>query len=128
MKLLSFFSMLLLTAMFGKVSSFMPSMTPRSTIAIPRDSSLLQTEIVSSVIIKSSKKHSSSHLFFGNDDDSNRKNINDQDVNIKLIDNVDATTLTALGFGAIAFNFLVLANMGDIGVGGLVARMINTFQ
>lgn len=40
---------------------------------------------------------------------------------------VDAFTLTSIGFGLIAFNFLVLANMGDIGIGGFVARIMNTF-
>ena len=39
---------------------------------------------------------------------------------------VDAATLTAVGFGLIAFNFLVLANMGDGGIGGVVASLINS--
>ena len=39
---------------------------------------------------------------------------------------VDAATLTAVGFGLIAFNFLVLANMGDGGIGGVVASIINS--
>eukprot|EP00563_Minutocellus_polymorphus_P009645 CAMPEP_0181021618 /NCGR_PEP_ID=MMETSP1070-20121207/1075_1 /TAXON_ID=265543 /ORGANISM="Minutocellus polymorphus, Strain NH13" /LENGTH=174 /DNA_ID=CAMNT_0023098501 /DNA_START=266 /DNA_END=790 /DNA_ORIENTATION=+ len=39
---------------------------------------------------------------------------------------VDAATLTAVGFGLIAFNFLVLANMGDGGIGGVVASFINS--
>ncbi|KAL7534695.1 hypothetical protein ACHAXR_009515 [Thalassiosira sp. AJA248-18] len=51
----------------------------------------------------------------------------DKDVNVNLVPNVDAFTLTAVGFGLIAFNFLVLGNMGDMGVGGVVARIINTF-
>lgn len=36
-----------------------------------------------------------------------------------------AKTITAIGFGLIAFNFLVLANMGDGGLGGVVATIIN---
>ncbi len=48
-------------------------------------------------------------------------------VRVDMVDNVDATTLTALGFAAIAFNFFVLANMGDGGIGGLVATIINSF-
>jgi hypothetical protein len=58
-------------------------------------------------------------LAFGRDEDQ---------VKVKGFANVDAATLTALGFGAIAFNFLVLGNMGDMGIGGLVARFINTFM
>ena len=48
-------------------------------------------------------------------------------VRVDMVDNVDATTLTVVGFAAIAFNFFVLANMGDAGIGGLVARIINSF-
>ena len=33
----------------------------------------------------------------------------------------------SVGFGLIAFNFLVLGNMGDMGVGGVIARIMNTF-
>lgn len=35
----------------------------------------------------------------------------DKNVNVNLIEDVDAFTLTAVGFGLIAFNFLVLANV-----------------
>jgi hypothetical protein len=62
---------------------------------------------------------SKTQLLSGWDDD-------EENVKTTQID-VDAATLTAVGFGAIAFNFLVLANMGDMGIGGLVARIINTF-
>ena len=34
-----------------------------------------------------------------------------EDVNVNLIPNVDAFSLTAVGFGLIAFNFFVLANV-----------------
>eukprot|EP00551_Chaetoceros_affinis_P000192 CAMPEP_0203644728 /NCGR_PEP_ID=MMETSP0088-20131115/10085_1 /ASSEMBLY_ACC=CAM_ASM_001087 /TAXON_ID=426623 /ORGANISM="Chaetoceros affinis, Strain CCMP159" /LENGTH=72 /DNA_ID=CAMNT_0050501317 /DNA_START=305 /DNA_END=523 /DNA_ORIENTATION=+ len=50
-----------------------------------------------------------------------------ENVNVNLVDNVDSFTLTAVGFGLIAFNFLVFANMGDVGLGGMVARIINAF-
>ncbi|GKY90323.1 hypothetical protein MPSEU_000006300 [Mayamaea pseudoterrestris] len=36
-----------------------------------------------------------------------------ENVKVNLIPDVDATTLTAIGFGLIAFNFFVLANLGD---------------
>jgi hypothetical protein len=49
-----------------------------------------------------------------------------ENVNVNLIPNVDSFTLTAIGFGLIAFNFFVFANMGDAGIGGLVARIINS--
>jgi hypothetical protein len=45
-------------------------------------------------------------------------------VNVNIPD-VDPLTLTAIGFGLIAFNFFVLANAGDGGISGVVARIIN---
>ena len=81
---------------------------------------------------------------------SNRND--DEEVNVNLVADVDAFTLTAVGFGLIAFNFFVLANvsdhrcrsvhnipsnaatsiaslpqMGDAGLAGVVARIMNTF-
>eukprot|EP00565_Helicotheca_tamesis_P004441 CAMPEP_0185726320 /NCGR_PEP_ID=MMETSP1171-20130828/2337_1 /TAXON_ID=374046 /ORGANISM="Helicotheca tamensis, Strain CCMP826" /LENGTH=127 /DNA_ID=CAMNT_0028394645 /DNA_START=34 /DNA_END=417 /DNA_ORIENTATION=- len=56
---------------------------------------------------------------------SNRND--DDDVNVNIIDDIDPVTITAVGFGLIAFNFFVFANMGDSGIGGLIARIINTF-
>ena len=38
-------------------------------------------------------------------------NRDDEKVNVNLIDDVDSFTLTAVGFGLIAFNFFVLANV-----------------
>ncbi len=66
-----------------------------------------------------SQIHSSTHLALGRDDEP--------EVQVNEIGNIDATTLTAVGFGLIAFNFLVLANMGDGGIGGIIATFINTF-
>jgi hypothetical protein len=51
-----------------------------------------------------------------------------QNVRVDIAPNVDASTLTAVGFGLIAFNFFVLANMGDGGIGGVVATIINTLN
>eukprot|EP00537_Pseudo-nitzschia_pungens_P019722 CAMPEP_0172407818 /NCGR_PEP_ID=MMETSP1061-20121228/75534_1 /TAXON_ID=37318 /ORGANISM="Pseudo-nitzschia pungens, Strain cf. pungens" /LENGTH=136 /DNA_ID=CAMNT_0013143927 /DNA_START=66 /DNA_END=476 /DNA_ORIENTATION=+ len=48
-------------------------------------------------------------------------------VRVDMVDNVDAATLTAVGFGLVAFNFFVLANMGDGGIGAIVATIINSF-
>ena len=42
--------------------------------------------------------------------------------------NVDPVSLTAIGFGLIALNFFVFANMGNGGIGGLVASIINTMN
>ncbi len=50
-----------------------------------------------------------------------------ENVNVNLVNDVDSFTLTAIGFALIAFNFLVFANMGDAGIGGIVARIINAF-
>ena len=46
-------------------------------------------------------------------------------VQVNLLPDVDAVTLTAVGFGLIAFNFFVLANSGDGGLAGAVATIIN---
>jgi hypothetical protein len=49
----------------------------------------------------------------------------EENVNVNLVENVDAATLTAVGFGLIALNFFVFANLGDGGIGGVVASIIN---
>ena len=54
--------------------------------------------------------------------------LDDEDVNVNLIPDVDAATLTAVGFGLIAFNFLVVANLGDGGIAGFLATIINTLN
>lgn len=74
--------------------------------------------------MKCQNLHPSTCLELANRNDD-RENV---DVNVNEIGNIDAVTLTAVGFTLIAFNFLVFANMGDVGIGGLVARIINTFQ
>lgn len=48
-------------------------------------------------------------------------------VNTEVV-NVDAVTLTAIGFGLIAANFFIFANMGDGGLAGVVATIINTLK
>ena len=44
---------------------------------------------------------------------ANRDN-KDKEVNVNLIGDVDSFTLTAVGFGLIAFNFFVLANVSKM--------------
>jgi len=51
-----------------------------------------------------------------------------QKVRVDVVNDIDATTLTFLGFGLIAFNFFVLANSGDGGIAGVVATIINTMR
>ena len=41
---------------------------------------------------------------------------------------IDPLTLTALGFGLIACNFLIFANMGSGGIAGVVASFMNTWD
>jgi hypothetical protein len=48
-------------------------------------------------------------------------------VRVDLIDDVDPVSLTAIGFALIALNFLVFANLGDGGISGVVATIINSF-
>ena len=69
-----------------------------------------------------SSRISSTLHFSPNEDPDNR------DVNVNIVDDVDPVTLTGIGFGLIAFNFFIFANMGDSGIGGIVARIINTFN
>lgn len=69
------------------------------------------------------------HLGFTEDElERSKRGEQVQKVRVDLVPNVDAATLTAVGFAAIAFNFFVLANMGDGGIGGFVARIINTWD
>jgi hypothetical protein len=51
-----------------------------------------------------------------------------KNVRVDLVNNVDAATLTAVGFGLIALNFFVFANMGDGGTAGIVATIISTLR
>jgi len=58
---------------------------------------------------------------------SARTNRDQIKVRVDLVDKIDPVTLTAVGFGLIALNFLVFANLGDGGIGALVATIINSF-
>lgn len=49
-------------------------------------------------------------------------------VNVNLVNDVDPVTLTAVGFALIAFNFLVFANLGDAGIAGGLATLLNTIN
>jgi len=51
----------------------------------------------------------------------------DVQVQTNIMNNLDPVTICLIGLAAIAFNFFVLANMGDGGIGGIVARFINEF-
>ncbi len=48
-------------------------------------------------------------------------------VRVDVVDGIDALSLTAVGFGLIALNFFVFANMGDGGIAGIVATIMNTW-
>jgi hypothetical protein len=48
-----------------------------------------------------------------------------QNVNATIIPAIDAVTLTAIGFALIGANFFIFANMGDGGIAGMVATIIN---
>jgi hypothetical protein len=67
--------------------------------------------------------------YSSNDIGRSRKESDKEQLSVNVnIPDVDPLTLTAVGFGLIAFNFFVLANSGDGGVGGVVARIINYFD
>jgi hypothetical protein len=59
------------------------------------------------------------------DDDSDQSQ---PSVRVDLIEDVDPLSLTAVGFGLIAVNFFILANLGDGGIAGMVARIINAMN
>jgi hypothetical protein len=70
-------------------------------------------------------------LGYSSDDIGRSRKENDkeqQSVNVNLLPDIDPLTVTALGFALIAFNFFVLGNMGDGGIGGVVARIMNFFD
>lgn len=56
------------------------------------------------------------------------KNDDNKGVKTTSLPNFDAFSLTAIGFGLIAFNFFVLANMEGAGLAGIIARIINTIS
>jgi len=53
------------------------------------------------------------------------RNENDDNVNVNVKEDIDPLTITAVGFSLIALNFFVFANLGDGGIGGINARIIN---
>lgn len=56
------------------------------------------------------------------------ENINNEEpilVKVSIIKDIDAVTLTAIGFALIGANFFIFANLGDGGIAGLVASIIN---
>lgn len=95
-----------------------------------------------------SLSHPASQLFLSDDNNSNNEDrlralgysedeirrSTDKDtaapteVRVDLVDDIDAVTLTAVGFGLIALNFFVFANAGDGGIAGVVASIINTWN
>jgi hypothetical protein len=68
-------------------------------------------------------------LGFSDDEIQRTKKVSDNDtsVNVNLLPDVDASTLTAVGFGLIALNFFVFANMGDGGIAGPIATIMNNW-
>ena len=118
MKQISNMFLLLLIGLVFPSYSFSPTTFRSGTLRKPQqcfDAMTLRT-------IQTSSKGGSS-LFYSPNEDPEQRN-----VNVNIVDNIDPITLTAVGFGLIAFNFFVFANMGDSGIGGLVARIINTFN
>jgi hypothetical protein len=110
---------------FATLLQIASAFTTPTTIQKQHASLFLPVVPVRTIDMKSQNLHlPSTSLELANRNDD-RENV---DVNVNEIGNIDAVTLTAVGFALIAFNFLVFANMGDVGIGGLVARIINTFQ
>eukprot|EP00558_Chaetoceros_sp_UNC1202_P004145 CAMPEP_0197246332 /NCGR_PEP_ID=MMETSP1429-20130617/10811_1 /TAXON_ID=49237 /ORGANISM="Chaetoceros sp., Strain UNC1202" /LENGTH=120 /DNA_ID=CAMNT_0042706953 /DNA_START=54 /DNA_END=416 /DNA_ORIENTATION=+ len=114
----AFLSLTLILALLGTTTAFAPSPIIKSNQVGGSSNSILTSPPMLPTFASSSsaKLHQA-----GRNDDPDLEN-----VNVNEIANVDATTLTAVGFGLIAFNFFVLGNMGDAGIGGLVATIINS--
>ena len=107
------------------------------------NSFVLHPNFEKSATVSSKGRPTTSSLFMNDNDDVDRLRAlgysedelrrarkepsKDDSVRVDLVDDVDAVTLTALGFGLIALNFLVFANMGDGGIAGLVATIMNTW-
>lgn len=74
-----------------------------------------------STAVLGDESYLSTKLLAKNDDE-------EQNVRVSVVEDVDSITLTAIGFALIAFNFLVLANLGDGGISGVLATIINTMK
>ena len=100
--------------------------TPSTPIQVKRHRSTWNNAIVGqNVAHQNYYDHQSSSLFaFGN----NNNDDEDRRVNVNIFNDVDPLTLTAIGFALIACNFFIFGNMGDFGLGGFVARIINAFR
>mmetsp|Transcript_17132 Transcript_17132/g.39562 ORF Transcript_17132/g.39562 Transcript_17132/m.39562 type:complete len:144 (+) Transcript_17132:60-491(+) len=118
------------------IHAFLPA--SRSTSSIHASSRITSARFDRSIVTRMSDRDDENDdnrsrlrdLGFSEDEieRSERKPVNERrKVRIDMVDNVDATTITAVGFGLIAFNFFVLANLGDGGIGGIVATIINSF-
>jgi hypothetical protein len=119
----------LLAVISGTTNAFVhrPSLSPRSHCASATLSS------------KTDQRFQRTCQHFLSDENNNNNN-NSEDrlrpsssppeeikVRVDLVDDVDPVTLTAVGFALIALNFLVFANLGDGGISGFVATIINSF-
>ena len=106
---------LLIILWFGSILS-------SHSFSIGPSRALTPSKIPKCTDVATSSRVSSTLNYSPNEDPDNR------DVNVNIVDDVDPVSLTAIGFALIAFNFFVFANMGDSGIGGIVARIINTFN
>mmetsp|Transcript_15173 Transcript_15173/g.43705 ORF Transcript_15173/g.43705 Transcript_15173/m.43705 type:complete len:129 (-) Transcript_15173:53-439(-) len=109
------------------VSGFLAPQTTTTTGSISR----FPTKTCIQMSDKSNKSEEDRLRALGYSEEELRRSKKESDppelnVRVDLVDDVDSFTLTAIGFGLIALNFFVFANMGDGGIAGLVATIINT--
>lgn len=105
---------LLVTSTTGAFSVSQKRSTPRSFVSTAKSA---RTRL-----FLANEEERLSQLGF---DELTRGDEPEQKVRVDLIEEVDPVTITAIGFAAIAINFLIFANMGDGGISGVVARIIN---
>ena len=120
--------MLFLVAILAAVcASLSDAFVVRSQISTPHAISQ------SSIVLRMSDNEEERLRALGYSEDEIKRSRKESDreeikVRVDLVEDIDPVTLTAIGFGLIAANFLIFANMGDGGIAGLVATFINTMN
>lgn len=99
-----FISVLLLACVFTTVRGF--QVPPRPFGVVAKNSQALLSPLHMSLTKRTDDK-------------------DEEEVEVNIVEDVDPLTLTAIGFAAIAINFIIFANMGDAGLGSFAARIIN---
>ena len=118
-----FVPIFLLLGLCGSAIGF--SVSPQTSLARPESATLLRAADNEDQGEKLAKLGYSTDEIRRGQSEGDKEEIK---VRVDLIDDVDPITLTALGFGLIFLNFFVFSNLGDGGISGVVATIINTLD